>query len=42
MKNREHNYAFVDAQNLNLGIKGLGWELDFERFRTYLREKYSV
>jgi len=36
------NYAFIDSQNLNLGIQDLGWELDFRRFRVYLKEKYSV
>jgi len=35
-------YAFIDSNNLNLGIKDLGWKLDFKRFRTYLREKYNV
>lgn len=36
------NYAFIDSQNLNLGIKSLGWKLDFTRFRVYLKEKYKV
>lgn len=36
------NYAFIDSQNLNLGIRDQGWRLDFERFRVYLREKYNV
>lgn len=36
------NYAFIDGQNLNLGVRELGWHLDFERFRVYLREKYRV
>lgn len=35
-------YAFIDSNNLNLGIKSLGWKLDFKKFRIYLREKYSV
>ena len=42
MKQKENNYAFIDSQNLNLGIRGLGWRLDFKRFRTYLTEKYGV
>jgi uncharacterized LabA/DUF88 family protein len=42
MKKLARNYAFIDAQNLNLGIQSLGWKLDYKRFRTYLREKYSV
>lgn len=40
MKN--NNYAFIDGQNLNLGIQNLGWKMDYYRFRRYLMEKYSV
>ncbi|MFZ2555877.1 MAG: NYN domain-containing protein [Minisyncoccia bacterium] len=36
------NYAFIDSQNLNLAIQGLGWKLDWKRFRVYLKEKYGV
>ncbi len=36
------NYAFIDAQNVHLGIKSLGWKLDWRRFRVYLKEKYKV
>lgn len=42
MRNPANNFAFIDSQNLNLGIKALGWELDFVRFRVYLRERYGV
>ncbi len=42
MKNKIKNYAFIDSQNLNLGIQELGWKLDFRRFRIYLKEKYKV
>jgi len=42
MKKKENNFAFIDGQNLNLGIQKSGWKLDFSRFRQYLREKYSV
>lgn len=38
----KNNYAFIDSQNLNLGIKRLGWKLDFRRFRVYLKEKYHA
>ena len=38
----ENTYAFIDSQNLNLGILGLGWKLDFARFRVYLKDKYRV
>lgn len=36
------NYVFIDSQNLNLGIREQGWVLDFNRFRTYLRDNYSI
>ncbi len=36
------NYAFIDSQNLNLGIQKLGWRLDYKKFRIYLKEKYKV
>ena len=39
---REIVYAFIDSQNLNLGIKSQGWELDWRKFRQYLRNKYYV
>lgn len=36
------NYAFIDGQNLHLGITGLGWRLDWKRFRVHLTEHYRV
>jgi len=42
MKIKNNNYAFIDAQNLHRGIKSLGWNLDWRRFRIYLAEKYGV
>lgn len=42
MEIKKDNYAFIDAQNVHLGIKSLGWDLDWKRFRIYLREKYNV
>ena len=35
-------YAFIDSQNLNMGIKSCGWSLDYLEFRNYLRTKYNV
>jgi uncharacterized LabA/DUF88 family protein len=35
-------YAFIDSQNLNLGVKSQGWNLDWRKFRQYLRNKYGV
>ncbi|MBI1863817.1 NYN domain-containing protein [Candidatus Woesebacteria bacterium] len=37
-----NNYAFIDSQNLNLGVRDQGWKLDFARFRVYLKDKYKV
>lgn len=42
MKIKRNNYAFIDAQNVHLGIKSLGWDLDWKKFRVYLKEKYNV
>lgn len=39
---KEKTYTYIDANNLNLGIKALGWKLDFRKFRRYLKEKYNV
>ena len=49
----ENNFAFIDSQNLNLGVSKniydkngkllyYGWKLDFKKFRIYLKDKYSV
>ena len=35
-------HAFIDSQNLNLGIRSQGCELDFKKFRLYLKNKYHV
>jgi uncharacterized LabA/DUF88 family protein len=42
MNKNFNNYAFIDSQNLNLTIRDQGWELDFKRFRKYLKDKYNV
>ena len=42
MKNNETIFAFIDSQNLNLGIRECGWKLDFERFYVYLKDKYKI
>ena len=38
MYQQENNFAFIDSQNVNLGIRDSGWILDFKRFRVYLKE----
>lgn len=37
-----NNYAYIDSQNLNLGIQSMGWKLDMKKFRVYLKEKYNI
>src|SRR3989338_8788771 len=36
------NYAFIDSQNVYLSIRSQGWDIDWIRFRVYLREHYNV
>ena len=36
------NYAFIDSQNLNLGVNKQKWKLDFLKFRKFLRDEYNV
>jgi uncharacterized LabA/DUF88 family protein len=38
----QKNYAFIDGANLYLGVRDLGWNLDYKKFRIYLREKYKI
>lgn len=42
MRERLNNYAFIDCQNLYLGVKSQGWQLDFTRFRVFLKDKYCI
>ena len=36
------NYAFIDSQNLHIEIKKLGWEIDYRKFRVFLKDKYKI
>ncbi|HCC83565.1 TPA: hypothetical protein DEP96_01830 [Candidatus Uhrbacteria bacterium] len=42
MTPKPNNFAFIDAQNVHLGVKSQGWILDMRKFRRYLQDKYSV
>ena len=42
LNKQKNNYAFIDSQNLNLGVKSQGWNLDFRRFRIFLKHKYQT
>lgn len=49
---RPVTYAFIDSQNLNISVSSnilyknkriyKGWNLDFEKFRRYLKDKHRV
>lgn len=42
-KNSKPNtYAFIDSQNLNLGVQRMGWKMDWRKFRQLLKNKYGV
>lgn len=36
------NYAFIDGNNLHLGVRDSGWIINYYKFRIYLEEKYNV
>lgn len=42
MKPVPKTFAYIDANNLHRGVKTLGWELDYGRFRVWLSDKYGV
>ncbi|MFI5275390.1 MAG: NYN domain-containing protein [Candidatus Saccharimonadales bacterium] len=35
-------HAFIDSQNLNIGIQKSGWKMDWRKFRKFLADKYGV
>ncbi len=39
---KKPNFAFIDSQNLNLGVQRAGWKLDWKKFRAFLKDKYGV
>lgn len=41
-KTSQRNFAFIDAQNLTMGILRLGWRLDWNKFSVYLKDKYKA
>ena len=42
MKKKQSVFAFIDSNNLHLGVLSQGWKLDWRKFRQYLRNKYNV
>ncbi len=42
-KNRQPKvYAFIDSQNLNLGVQKVGWKMNWRVFREYLEKEFNV
>ncbi len=35
-------YAFIDSQNLNIGVQTFGWKIDWRKFRKFLLDEYNV
>lgn len=42
MRSQANNFAYIDGANLHNGMKSQGWNLDYSRFRVWLRERYGV
>ena len=39
---KENNLAFIDGQNLYIEVKKYNWSIDYQKFFTYLKDKYKV
>ena len=37
-----NNYAFIDWQNLYLWLKSDDWQIDYKRFRVFLKDKFNI
>ena len=37
-----NNFAFIDSQNVNLGIRQSGWRIDWKKIRSYLNYEYDI
>ncbi len=35
-------YAFIDSQNLNVGVQKFGWKMDWQKFRKWLADEHGV
>ena len=36
------SYAFIDMQNIYLGVNILGWNIDWKKFIIYLQKKHKT
>jgi len=42
MKTTEGAIAYIDGANLHKGVESLGWRLDYQKFRSWMRQKFDV
>src|SRR5680860_237586 len=42
MNKEKSNLAFIDGQNLYLGTKQDGWNIDLAKLKIYLKDKYNT
>ncbi|HEX2792456.1 MAG TPA: NYN domain-containing protein [Candidatus Paceibacterota bacterium] len=42
MQKKLVNTAYIDGANLHNGVQEFNWKLDYQRFNTWLREKYAI
>jgi uncharacterized LabA/DUF88 family protein len=42
VKSDTNTIAYVDGANLHKGVESSGWKLDYRRFRSWIRQKFSV
>jgi uncharacterized LabA/DUF88 family protein len=35
-------YAFIDSQNLNVGVQKFGWKMDWQKFRKWLADEHGI
>lgn len=42
MNDKPKVYAFIDNQNLNMGVQKFGWKMDWRKFRKLLQDEFGV
>lgn len=42
MKPELNDHAYIDGANLHKGVADLGWKLDYQKFRSWIRQKFGV
>lgn len=39
---KQNNYAFIDGNNLILGLRNQDWKIDYQKFHRFLKDKYRI